>query len=83
MMDAANREKQYLLDARSYALDPGGLTTLGVIPSSDVLKNYTFTVVAGAGSPSFIITATTVANGKQANDGNLILDDTGAKTGKW
>lgn len=79
ILDAANREKQYLLDARSYVFDPNGLKTLGVIPSSDVSKNYTFTVVAGVGSPSFVITAKAIAGGRQAADGDFTIDDTGTK----
>ncbi len=82
MLDAANREKQYLLDARAYAIDVSGtpaLNTLGVIPSAAVLKNYTFTTLAGANAPSFIIIATAVAGGKQATDGDLTLNDVGTK----
>jgi len=83
MMDAANREKQYLLDARSYAAVAvaADWATLGTAVPPDVLRNYTVTISAPAGPPpSFTITATPVAGGKQANDGTLTLTDTGAKT---
>ncbi len=85
MMDVANREKQYLLDARSYAPD---LTTLAITPPTDVSRNYTFTInVPAAIPPTFTITATPVPNSQQANanDGNLTLTDTGVKgpAGKW
>ena len=85
MMDVANRQKQYLLDARSYAPD---LATLTMTAPANVSNNYTVTVsapvVAGA-PPTFTVTATPVAGSKQANDGTLTLDDLGAKlpVGKW
>ena len=85
MMDVANRQKQYLLDARSYAPD---LATFPMTPPTNVSNNYTVTVsapvVAGA-PPTFTVTATPVAGSKQANDGTLTLDDLGAKlpVGKW
>lgn len=84
MMDVANREKQYLLDARSYAIDVGGtpaLTLLSMTVPSDVANNYTFTVTVPVPTPapSFTIKATPIAGKPQANDGYLTLDDTGAK----
>lgn len=89
MMGVANSEKQYLLDARSYAIDGGAtaLAQLSMAPSNDVGKNYTFTVTVPSvtTTPSFTITATPVAGGPQANDGTLTLDDMGNKNpvGKW
>jgi type IV pilus assembly protein PilE len=78
MLDVSNREKQYLLDARSYV---DSLATLGMTPPVDVSRNYTITISAPAGTPpTYTITATPVAGSKQENDGNLTLDDTGAKT---
>jgi len=85
MMDVANREKQYLLDARSYAIDGGttALTQLTMAPSADVAKNYAFTVTVPVvtTTPSFTITATPISGSAQANanDGYLTLDDLGAK----
>jgi type IV pilus assembly protein PilE len=78
MLDVSNREKQYLLDARSYA---DSLATLGMTPPVEVSRNYTITISAPAGTPpTYTITATPVVGSKQENDGNLTLDDTGAKT---
>lgn len=78
MMDIANREKQYLLDARVYAPDIG---TLAMAIPSDVSRNYTIAISAQVGPPpSFVITATPVPGSKQASDGNLTLNDAGAKT---
>ena len=83
MMDVANREKQYLLDARSYAPD---LPTLTMTAPTNVSKYYTITITPVAGPPpSYTITATPVVGSKQAGDGTLTLDDLGNKgpTGKW
>jgi len=78
MMDISSRQKQYLLDARSYAPD---LATLSMSAPADVTRNYTLTISVTAGPPpSYTVTATPVAGSKQANDGILTLDDTGAKT---
>ena len=83
MMDVANREKQYLLDARIYAIDGGtpALSLLSMTPPADVASNYTFTVTVPVPTPapSFTITATPIAGKPQANDGYLTLDDIGNK----
>lgn len=82
MLDIANREKQYLLDARVYTASK---TSLGISADPlEVASNYTVTIgdIATA-PPSFTITATPI--GPQAVDGNLTLSSTGAKTpdAKW
>jgi type IV pilus assembly protein PilE len=87
LMDLAQRQQQYLTDNRAYALDAGTVTastTLNAPVPADVVSNYTITTAARAGvTPSFIVTATAI--GKQVADGNLTIDETGAKTpsGKW
>ena len=80
MLDIANKEQQYLLDARSYAIDPGALATLQVTPATSVTNFYTITVTqpGGAAPPTFLITAT--PTGSQVPDGPLTLDNTGQKT---
>jgi len=80
LMEIAQREQQYLLDARTYA---ASLTTLGITTPTDVANYYTIQVNVADAPPSFTITAT--AQGTQTSDGNLTLDSTGAKTptGKW
>ncbi len=82
MMDVASREQQYLLDARSYALGAGALTTLNVTAPTDVSRYYTVTVGPAVPTtpPSFTITATPIAGSVQAADGALTLDDQGNKT---
>jgi type IV pilus assembly protein PilE len=78
MMDMANREQQYLLDARTYAVGSGAVSTLNMTPPDTVANFYTVSVAAGAATPSFVITAT--PQGQQAIDGALTLDNNGAKT---
>lgn len=82
MLDIANREKQYFLDARTYT---STLSNLGIssLPS-DVSANYTISINTPAGPPpSFTITATPI--GGQVSDGAITLTDTGVKSpsGKW
>jgi type IV pilus assembly protein PilE len=84
MMDLAQREQQYLLDARTYALDPGAAATLGFtggIPTS-VSNFYTVTVGPAAPTtpPSFTVTAAPIAGKAQVKDGTLTLTSTGNKT---
>lgn len=78
MMDLANREQQYLLDARSYAVGSTALTSLNVSLPSDVTNFYAISIAAGAGTPSYVITAT--PQGMQVPDGPLTLDSDGNKT---
>lgn len=92
MMDVANREKQYLLDARSYIAGStdavGLLSALNMTATKAVYTNYTIAIAASApvaAPPTFTITATPVAGSQQVSDGSLTLDDMGTKgpTGKW
>jgi type IV pilus assembly protein PilE len=80
LMEIAQRQQQYLLDARSYA---STLTTLGVTTPDDVSDYYTISLEVDDTPPSFTITAE--AQGVQASDGNLTLNNTGSKTptDKW
>ena len=86
IVDLANREQQYLLDARGYAIGATALAQLGfaneaAIPA-DVSTYYTITIGPAAATtpPTFTITATPKAGTKQVSDGPLTLDSTGAKT---
>ena len=82
IMDAANKQQQYLLDARTYALGSTALATLNVVPPTSVTNFYTITVTPAAATtpPTFTITATPVAGSQQAPDGTLTIDNTGQKT---
>jgi type IV pilus assembly protein PilE len=78
LMDMANREQQYLLDARGYALGGGAIAALSMAVPDTVSSFYTVTVDTGEATPSFVITAT--PKGSQVPDGNLTLDQNGTKT---
>ncbi|WP_435627128.1 type IV pilin protein [Candidatus Ferrigenium straubiae] len=87
MVDAASREKQYLLDARSYVsvADNSGFSALGMTVPGDVGKHYTIAISAPAATPpSFTITATPTSS-QQTADGALTLTSDGTKgpSGKW
>lgn len=83
MLDVANAETQYQLDARAYTaiIGAGGLNL--TVPNT-VSPNYTVTAAPIVGPPpGYLITATPI--GRQAQDGALTLDETGNKTpvNKW
>ena len=84
MLDIANREEQYMLDARSYATGSTALTSLNLTVPTAVSPNYTLSVAAVTGPPvGYLITATAIGN--QLTDGNLTLSSAGTKTptSKW
>lgn len=83
MMEVADRQKQYLLDARAYAPD---LDTLKVTPPASVAKFYgTPAITLVTTPPGFTITATPLSGTSQSGDGELTLDSNGTKNppGKW
>jgi type IV pilus assembly protein PilE len=82
MLDVANKERQYLLDARAYSTD---LTAIGIGAPIEVSINYTITVAVTATPPGFTVTATPISGKKQASDGTLSVTDTGVKSpsDKW
>ena len=86
MMKIADRQAQYLLDARTYAVGSGALTALNISLPTDVSVKYTVTITAADGTdtpstpPSYTIRATPITGGAQVADGELTLAHTGAKT---
>lgn len=81
MMQIANKEEQYILDARNYTgtIGTGGLN---LTAPSDVNANYQITVNVNnaASPPTYTITAT--PKNPPQNDplcGNLTLDQSGSK----
>lgn len=82
LMEVANRQNQYLLDARNYAVGAGALGTLGQAVPADVSAYYDVTVDPAAPTtpPSFTIIATPIVGKAQASDGVLTLNNVGAKT---
>lgn len=87
MMDVDSRQKQYLLDARSYldVADNSGFSALGMAVPTDVSSFYDVTVATSSPPPAFTITAEPIAGTRQANDGTLTLNSSGTKTpaDKW
>lgn len=76
MMDIANRQQQFLLDARRYAAT---VVELNMTPPPEVTPFYNVAIAAPAGPPpTYVITAN--PTGAQAADGALTLDNQGAKT---
>jgi type IV pilus assembly protein PilE len=82
LMDLANLEQQYLLDARSYATGGTAITTLNKPAPVTVTNFYDITIADGATTapPTFVITATPKAGTAQETDGVLTIDESGAKT---
>lgn len=86
MLQIADRQAQYLLDARNYAVGASALTDLSIVLPPDVSVRYTITVKNAANGdtpsipPSYTITATPISGGSQESDGALTLTHTGAKT---
>lgn len=81
MMDLANRQQQYLMDARGYALDASFVTTLGSKVPESVAAYYTISIepAAATNPPSFKIHAVPFSGGPQEKDGELTLDNFGVK----
>lgn len=86
MVNIANRQAQFLLDARNYAVGAGALASLGVNLPVEVSSFYTVTVENDVGGatvttpPTFTVKATPIAGKRQVADGILTLSHTGAKT---
>lgn len=78
LMEVSTRQKQYLLDKRSYA---ASLADLGVAVPGDVAKHYTVTLAVNATPPTFTVTATAQGSSIQSEDGPLPLEleSSGAK----
>lgn len=82
MLQVSDREQQYLMDARTYALGDSALATLGVTAPAELSGVYSFTIGPDAPTspPSFTITGTPVSGSSQASDGALTLDHLGNRT---
>jgi type IV pilus assembly protein PilE len=84
LMDIAQRQQEYLLDARAYA---STLATLGVTTPADVATYYTVAdPVLSAGPPAtFTVSAVPIAGKAQAGDGTLSINSSGVKlpAGVW
>lgn len=97
MFAVANKQEQYMLDARSYAGGSTALNVLGLTPPPEVDGKYDLSVsctmpsavgacTAAAGVPAYVVTATPKSGSAQArNDTScavLTLDSAGARGAK-
>jgi type IV pilus assembly protein PilE len=86
LIDVANRQAQYMLDARNYAVGPGALAALNITLPTEVTSFYAVAVENAAGGttptipPTFLIKATPITGTRQEVDGELKLGHDG---GKW
>lgn len=83
MLDIANREEQYMLDARQYT----DLNGLNMTTPSKVSDLYEVKAIPDntATPPTYKITATPITGKRQESDGELTINSTGIKTpaNKW
>jgi type IV pilus assembly protein PilE len=86
LVDVANRQSQYMLDARNYAIGPGALSALNMTLPGEVAGFYSVAVENASGGatpttpPTFLIKAPPIAGSRQVGDGELKLAHDG---GKW
>ena len=77
LSDVANRQQQYLLDARTYAATLAALP--GLTTPQEVAPYYTIAIDAGASATQFTVRATPVATSIQHADPQLTIDQAGNK----
>ena len=86
MLDASNKEEQYLLDARSYlaVTNNAGFSTIGLSVPTEVSRFYNLSV-ASVTATTYTIQAAPIAGTRQVVDGSLSLTQDGTKTpaAKW
>ena len=81
LVDAASRQQQYLIDARTYAVGDGAIAALNLSVPAEVAPFYTVTVepAAATSPPTYRLVATPASGTAQAADGVLTLDQEGAR----
>ncbi len=82
MMTIAQRQEQYLLTNRSYAIvSATALADLALAAPPETVGRYTFTVTGTVSPPTYLITATPSTSQAVANKfGTLTLSSDGTKT---
>jgi type IV pilus assembly protein PilE len=86
LVNISNRQAQYLLDARNYAVGPAALGALNVALPTEVAPFYAIAIENASGGtapstpPSFTLKATPIAGTRQEADGALVLTHDGTKT---
>lgn len=80
LTQVAQKQQQYLLDARTYALGGSALSELSLAVPTNVADHYTITVTPAAPTvpPSFTVTAK-ASSAAQSPDGDLTLTHAGEK----
>lgn len=79
IMGVANKQEQFILDARTYAANLG---LLGMTAPADVSRNYAIAIAVGAAPPTYTITATPTGS-QLANDpicGSVSITQAGVKS---
>lgn len=81
LVNLANKQQQYILDARTYALGGTALADLGAPAPTSVTQYYVLAVTPGAPStpPTFTLFASPIGGSVQEPDGILTIDHAGAK----
>lgn len=93
LLQAAQRQQQYFLDARAYTAAPNS-TGLNLTPPNEhgwtcsatqcANANFILTIVVTAGPPpTFTATATPTTTGTSKSEAAMTINNAGAKTGKW
>ena len=94
VLGIATKQSQYLFDARGYTqtIGSGGLNygatgwNCTSVTTQCTNSYYTITVSSMSNTatpPTYTIKAAPISTSSQAADGDLTLDNTGAKTGNW
>lgn len=84
LIDLANREQMYVMDARGYADSLGKLGVASVPPEVSSYYSIPDPVVNNAATPpTFAVSAIAKAGTVQAKDGDLSINSSGAKSGHW
>src|SRR3954463_15878628 len=81
LVEAASRQQQYLIDARTYAVGDGAIAALNLSVPAEVGPFYTLSVepAAATNPPTYRLVATPASGTTQAPDGVLTLDQEGAR----
>ncbi|MFC7095068.1 type IV pilin protein [Jeongeupia naejangsanensis] len=80
MIEQAQAMERYFSTNGRYTTTATGTLTCGV---ADPTSNYYSIATTCASTTSFSITASPTTGKSQAGDGDQVLDNTGARTGKW
>lgn len=86
LVHIANRQAQYILDARNYAVGPGALAALEITLPTEVAAFYTIVIENASGGagpttpPTFTLRALPIGGKRQEADGELRLTHDGAKS---